>query len=164
LFLNSPSFVIIFFILRAQNSIFKNSILMAKSGNKKLIATDTTFCTINRFFINTQPLRVFKTMQNYFTIRPNLTITCLALLLGGCASDPVPVATPNPILSGEQMLRESQGLASVGDRWKKGKQLTERGNILVHEGQNKIDEGNRMIEEGEKIKRESEESYKNIKN
>lgn len=101
-------------------------------------------------------------MQNHFTIRPNLTIVCLTLLIGGCASDPV--ATPDPILSGEQMLRESQGIANLGDRWKKGKQLVERGNILVREGQNKIDEGNRMIEEGEKIKRESEESYKNIKN
>jgi len=100
-------------------------------------------------------------MPTHFNILPKLTITCLALLLGGCVSDPVPVT--EPILSGEQMLRESQGIASLGDRWKKGKQLVDRGNILVREGQNKIDEGNRMIEEGEKIQRESEESYKNIK-
>ena len=103
-------------------------------------------------------------MKIYFTVRPNLTITCLALLIGGCGSEPVRVATPEPILSGDLMLRESQGIASLGDRWKKGKSLVERGNILVREGQIKIDEGNRMIEEGEKIKRESEESYKNIKN
>ena len=104
-------------------------------------------------------------MHNHFTIRLNLTIACLALLLGGCASEPVPAPAPapEPIISGEQMLRESQGIASLSDRWKKGKQLVDRGNILVREGQNKIDEGNRMIEEGEKIKRESEESYKNIK-
>jgi len=98
-------------------------------------------------------------MQNDFTIRPNLIIACLALLLGGCASDPAPA----PILSGEQMLSESQGIANLGDRWKKGKQLVERGNVLVREGQNKIAEGNRLIEEGEKVKLESEESYKNIK-
>ena len=103
-------------------------------------------------------------MQHPFSLRPNLTIACLALLLGGCASDPVPAPpAPEPIISGEQMLRESQGIASLSDRWKKGKQLVDRGNILVREGQNKIDEGNRMIEEGEKIQRESEESYKNIK-
>ena len=105
-------------------------------------------------------------MQHHFSLRPNLTIACLALLLGGCASDPVPAPPapePEPIISGEQMLRESQGIASLSDRWKKGKQLVDRGNILVREGQNKIDEGNRMIEEGEKIQRESEESYKNIK-
>ena len=102
-------------------------------------------------------------MHYHFTIRPNLTIACLALLFGGCASEPVPAPAPEPIISGEQMLRESQGIASLSDRWKKGKQLVDRGNILVREGQNKIDEGNRMIEEGEKIKRESEESYKNIK-
>jgi len=102
-------------------------------------------------------------MQNHFTIRPNSSIACLALLLGACASNPVPVSAPTPILSGEQMLRESQGIASLGDRWKKGKQLVERGNILVREGQNKIDEGSRMIEEGEKVQRESEENYKSIK-
>ncbi len=104
-------------------------------------------------------------MQHHFSLRPKLSIACLALLLGGCASDPLPAPAPEPepIISGEQMLRESQGIASLSDRWKKGKQLVDRGNILVREGQNKIDEGNRMIEEGEKIKRESEESYKNIK-
>ena|ERR1035437_8960997 len=101
-------------------------------------------------------------MQNYFTLRPNLIIASLTLLIGGCASDPVP-AVSAPLLSGEQMLSESQGIANLGDRWKKGKQLVDRGNILVREGQNKIEEGNRMIEEGEKIKTESEESYKNIK-
>ncbi len=100
-------------------------------------------------------------MQSYFTVRPFLILSCVALLLGGCASEPVPVSAP--ILSGEQMLSESQGIANLGDRWKKGKQLVESGNLLVREGQNKIEEGNRMIEEGEKIKAESEEGYKNIK-
>jgi hypothetical protein len=101
-------------------------------------------------------------MSNHSTIRP-LTIVCLTLSLWGCASEPVPVAAPEPILSGDEMLRESQGIASLGDRWKSGKQLVERGNNLVHEGQNKIDEGKRMIEEGEKVMRESEEHYKDIK-
>ena len=100
-------------------------------------------------------------MQNHFTIRPDLTASCLILVLSGCASNPEPV--PARILSGEEMLRESQGIASLGDRWKKGKQLVDRGNILVFEGQNKIDEGKRMIEEGEKVMRESEENYRNIK-
>ena len=101
-------------------------------------------------------------MQNYFSSPLNLVTVCLALQLGGCASDPV--LTQDPIVSGEQMLRESQGIASLGDRWKKGKLLVEKGDALVREGKSKIDEGNRMIEEGERIKLESEESYKNIKN
>ena len=101
-------------------------------------------------------------MQNYFTSPLNLVTVCLALQLGGCASDPV--LTQDPIVSGEQMLRESQGIASLGDRWKKGKLLVEKGDALVREGKSKIDEGNSMIEEGERIKLESEESYKNIKN
>ena len=101
-------------------------------------------------------------MQNYFTSPLNLVTFCLALLLGGCASDPV--LSQEPIVSGEQMLRESQGIANLGDRWKKGKLLVEKGDALVREGKSKIDEGNRMIEEGERIKLESEESYKSIKN
>jgi hypothetical protein len=100
-------------------------------------------------------------MQNYFTVRTNLAIACFILALSGCASEPAPA--PQPIISGEEMLRESQGIASLGDRWKKGKRLVDRGNGLVAEGQNKIDEGRRLIEEGERVMRESEETYKNIK-
>jgi hypothetical protein len=100
-------------------------------------------------------------MQNYFAIRPYLIMACLAFLLGGCAFEPVPEA--EPLLSDEKMLSESQEMANLGDRWKKGKQMIDRGNILVREGRNKIDEGNRMIEEGERVQRESEEGYKNIK-
>lgn len=100
-------------------------------------------------------------MQNHFIIRHNPAIACLILALSGCASDPAPA--PQPIISGEEMLRESQGIASLGDRWQKGKQLVDRGNGLVAEGQNKINEGRRLIEEGERVMRESEENYKNIK-
>lgn len=99
-------------------------------------------------------------MQKHFSRRP-LSIACFALLVGGCADRPV--TPPVPVLSGEQMLRESQGMAHLSERWKSGKQLVDRGHILVREGQAKIDEGNRMIEEGGKVVRESEESYKNIK-
>jgi hypothetical protein len=100
-------------------------------------------------------------MQKQFTIRANLVIACLILVISGCASEPAPA--PKPVISGEEMLRESQGIASLGDRWKKGKQLVDRGNTLVAEGQNKINEGRRLIEEGERVMRESEENYKNIK-
>jgi len=100
-------------------------------------------------------------MQNHFTIRAHLTIASLLIVLSGCASNPEPA--PAPILSGEEMIRESQGIASLGDRWKQGKQLVDRGNALVAEGQSKIDEGRRMTEEGQKVMRESEENYKKIK-
>ena len=103
-------------------------------------------------------------MQNHCINRSYLTSACLALLLSGCASEPVPPPlTVSPILSGEKMLSESKDIANLGDRWKKGKQLIDQGNILIRDGKGKIDEGNRMIDEGERIQRESEESYKNIK-
>ncbi|MGZ8151866.1 MAG: hypothetical protein ACXW0Q_03010 [Methylovulum sp.] len=102
-------------------------------------------------------------MQKYFNTRQYLPIIFLPLLLTGCASEPT-AATPAQMLSGEQMLRESQGMAHLGDRWKNGKLMADRGNNLIREGQMKIDEGNRMVEEGTKVMRESEESYKNIKN
>jgi|GEM_PF-435104 len=104
-------------------------------------------------------------MQHDSTYRKLLSITLLSILASACASTTQPASQmPTKIISDEQMLRESQGMAHLGNRWKSGKELTERGNILVREGQTKVEEGNRLIEEGSKIMRESEESYKNMKN
>lgn len=104
-------------------------------------------------------------MQKFFSIRGNITVVFLSVLLGACASERPATITPVvPAISGDQMLRESEGIAHLSNRWKNGKQMVEQGNAMVREGQLKIDEGNRMIEEGSKIVRESEESYKNIKN
>lgn len=96
-------------------------------------------------------------MQNFY----KSMLVCSVLLMSACASEP-PVTTQQPI-SGDLMLRESQGIASLGDRWKSGKDMVDNGNRLVSEGQAKIDEGNRMIAEGQKIIQESEETYKNTK-
>lgn len=98
-------------------------------------------------------------MQKNFGIQHLLNPVCLAVLLGGCASDPQPA----PILSGERMLRESEGMAQLGSRWQQGKQMVDRGQALRRDGQAKIAQGDRMIEEGRKIMYESEEGYKNIK-
>ena len=102
-------------------------------------------------------------MKNHTISFPYLTAAGFALILSGCASDPAPVIVQAPILSGEQMINESQRLANLGDRWKKGKDLIDRGTTLTREGQNKIDEGNRMIQEGQQIQHESEESSTAIK-
>ncbi len=101
-------------------------------------------------------------MQHHFVNRYYATSIILVSLLSGCASDPAPTPA-SPILSGDKMISESKNIANLGDRWKKGKQLIDQGNLLIRDGKGKIDEGNRMIDEGEKIQRESEESYKNIK-
>lgn len=91
-----------------------------------------------------------------------LHYACLALILAGCASEPTqPVA--EKILSGDQMLRDSQGIAQLGSRWQEGKQMVEQGQNLQRQGQAKIDEGRSLVEEGQKIMRESEEGYKNLK-
>jgi hypothetical protein len=104
----------------------------------------------------------FLGMQLFNTQRVSLFIF-LPLCLVGCASDPVPAPQPQAIISGDTMLRESEGIASLGERWKSGKQLVDRGNEMVKDGENKIDEGNRLISEGNKIIRESEQQYKGIK-
>lgn len=100
-------------------------------------------------------------MRNLCNIKMLTSLLSASLFLAGCASEAVP--PPKPLLSGETMLRESQGMANLGERWNSGKQLVDRGNALVREGQAKIAEGNRLIDEGNKIIRESEEHYKNIK-
>lgn len=102
-------------------------------------------------------------MQDSFCILRKIHTALLLLLLSACASDRPQMAPPAQALSGEQMLRESQGIAHLSERWKTGKQMVDRGNNLVREGQLKIDEGNRLVDEGTKIMHESEESYKNIK-
>jgi hypothetical protein len=104
-------------------------------------------------------------MQKNSRLVPGLALGCIAALFSGCASEPVPVATPKAeqIISGEVMLRESEGIAKLSDRWKSGKQLVDKGTNLVNEGEAKIAEGNRLIDEGNKIIKESEENYKSIK-
>lgn len=92
----------------------------------------------------------------------SLPCVYLALLIAGCASEPKQ-PTAEKIVSGDQMLRDSQGIAQLGSRWQEGKQMVEQGQSLQRQGQAKIDEGRSLIEEGQKIMRESEESYKNIK-
>jgi hypothetical protein len=102
-------------------------------------------------------------MQKSSYIQRKLALIGVPLFLLGCASEPAPAPKAEPIISGETMIRESQGIASLGDRWKSGKQMVDRGTAMVDEGEAKIAEGNRLIAEGNKVIRESEEHYKSIK-
>lgn len=104
-------------------------------------------------------------MQTPFPILVKLSLIFAPFWLTGCASDEaIPVVTkPEPIISGDTMLRESQGMANLSERWQAGKRLVDRGTAMVSDGEAKITEGNRLIDEGNKIIRESEEHYKNIK-
>ncbi|WKJ91122.1 hypothetical protein QZJ86_03070 [Methylomonas montana] len=98
-------------------------------------------------------------------IKLNTPVLLVTLMAAGCASEPAAPVKPaaDKILSGEQMLRDSQGIAQLGSRWQEGKQMMERGQTMQRDGQAKIDEGRNLVEEGQKIMRESEEGYKNIK-
>lgn len=100
-------------------------------------------------------------MQKPFQIQFKTSLICLSLLLFGCASEPTP--KPEPMVSGDAMLRESQGIANLGQRWQTGKEMVDRGTAMIDDGEAKIAEGNRMIVEGNKIIKESEEHYKGIK-
>lgn len=101
-------------------------------------------------------------LKTYFT-KTTLNIICAMFFLASCASEPVPVAKPEPIISGDTMIRESEGIAKLGDRWQSGKDMVDKGNAMVKEGEAKISEGNRLIDEGNKIIRESEQQYKGLK-
>jgi hypothetical protein len=87
-----------------------------------------------------------------------------ALLISACSSQPpVQPAEAPKIVSGDVMMRDSQGLAQVASRWQEGKQKVDKGQALQRQGQAEIDQGQILIDEGQKIMRESEEGYKNIK-
>ncbi|MDD4915530.1 MAG: hypothetical protein PHW13_10920 [Methylococcales bacterium] len=95
-----------------------------------------------------------------------VTTFSLPLLLAGCASKPVeapPVPAAPKIVSGDQMFRDSQGIAQLGSRWQEGKQMVDKGQALQRQGQAEIDQGQSLITEGQKIMQESEEGYKNLK-
>ncbi|PPD29459.1 MAG: hypothetical protein CTY19_17340 [Methylomonas sp.] len=102
-------------------------------------------------------------MQKNDRLVINLSGLILAILISGCASEPVAPISQEKILSGDQMLRDSQGIAQLGSRWQEGKQMVENGQALQRDGQLKIDQGRALVEEGQKIMRESEEGYKSIK-
>jgi hypothetical protein len=102
-------------------------------------------------------------MQKIYTHLRSTALFLLPLLLIGCASEPAPAPKPEPIVTGDTMLRESQGIANLGERWQSGKQMVARGAEMVDEGEAKIAEGNRMIAEGNKMIQESEDHYKSIK-
>lgn len=104
-------------------------------------------------------------MQNNSMIHRLLCLGAV-LLTVGCASEPVSdtlAQQPEPIISGDSMLRESEGIAKLSDRWKNGKDMIERGTAMVNDGEAKIAEGKRMISEGNKIIQESEAGYKSIR-
>ena len=87
-----------------------------------------------------------------------------AQLFCACSSQPpVQPVEPAKIVSGDVMLRDSQGIAQLGSRWQEGKQKVDKGQALQRQGQAEIDQGQILIDEGQKIMRESEEGYKNIK-
>lgn len=104
-------------------------------------------------------MKMTRTNPNLYLI----TLACSALLVAGCASEPAPVAKPDPIISGDTMLRESEGMAKLSNRWQSGKDMVDKGNALVEEGEAKIAEGHRLIDEGNKIISESEQQYKGLK-
>ena len=87
-------------------------------------------------------------MRDFKNLLVTIQAASLALLLAGCAGETVVQPEPAKILSGDQMLRESQGMAQLGGRWQQGKQMVEHGQEMQRQGQAKIDEGRALIEEG----------------
>lgn len=102
-------------------------------------------------------------MRNASRFLPIISSICLSLTISACANKPVETPAPQKILSGDQMLRDSQGIAQLGSRWQEGKQMVDKGQALQREGQASIDQGQTLINEGQKIMRETEEGYKNLK-
>ena len=82
--------------------------------------------------------------------------------LTACATPQPPAPPPKP-LSAEQILRESEGMAQLGQRHKEGENLISQGEELIRQGKAQISQGERLIEAGRKIIRESEQGYSELK-
>jgi hypothetical protein len=93
-----------------------------------------------------------------FPEAPRITLLISLAALAACTSQKT-----SPPLSGEQILRESQGMAQLGQRYMDGENMVRKGEDLVRQGQAKVSEGERMIDEGKRIMQESEQSYGELK-
>lgn len=91
-------------------------------------------------------------------------VMVLLVGLSACAAEPPapPKIAPRP-LSGEQILRESQGMAQLGQRHNEGESLIKSGEDMIAQGNQMVAEGQRKISEGKKIVQESEQGYGAIK-
>ena len=132
-----------------------------KSSFRKRFASRVGFCVIKSYQLT---LGIQKMTKTYLNPQLFLAMTFVILFLAGCASEPVPVTKPEPIISGDTMLRESEGMAKLSNRWQSGKDMVDKGNALVEESEAKISEGHRLTDERNKIIRESEQQYKGLKN
>ena len=80
-------------------------------------------------------------------------------VLSGCGAEtPIVKPTPKP-LSGEQIIRESQGMAQLGQRHNEGESLIKSGEDMIAQGNQMVAEGQRKISEGKRIIQESEQGY-----
>ncbi len=104
-------------------------------------------------------------MRNVKYVNHGFAALSCAVLLGACSSNPPPPPTSaaSKVISGDQMLRDSQGIAQLSSRWQEGKQMVDKGQALQRQGQAQIDQGQQLINDGQKMMRDSEEGYQSIK-
>jgi hypothetical protein len=89
----------------------------------------------------------------------NLSLICF-FVFSGCAAETPTVVKPVPRpLSGEQIMRESQGMAQLGQRHNEGESLIKSGEDLINQGNQMVAEGQRKVSEGKRIIQESEQGY-----
>lgn len=107
-------------------------------------------------------------MRNVNSLFISLSCVALPVLLTACASQPAPApvaAAPAPqkIVSGDQMFRDSQGIAQLGSRWQEGKQMVDKGQAMQRQAQTDMEQAQKLINEGQRVMQESEDGYKNLK-
>ena len=70
-----------------------------------------------------------------------LVTTALAIALSSCASE-----EPN---FGQQLITQGGEVASIGQRWNKGKTMVAKGKSLVKDGNSAQKKGRKMVRKGE---------------
>lgn len=99
--------------------------------------------------MNTQPVKILMLSS--------------VMLISACATDKPQPATVIKPLSGEQILRESQGMAQLGQKYNDGERMVQEGESLVSQGNQLISDGQKKITEGRRIMQETEQGYGEIK-
>ena len=87
-------------------------------------------------------------------MKVHMVLVVLTLGVAGCNSTDF----------GDRLQTEGADITALGDDWKKGDLMIERGNTLIKKGRKKVEQGEGMISTGESLVEEGRELKQSAEN